>query len=522
MLYDSIPQAQPKRKLEPTMSTEITTGAARKKDKSGKAEQPIPEVMQVDPTPSTGTADIAKDLQRISSMCDQLLTKDAVSVVPVTGGSQKAGEQSVPQSPIVELPPTPQTERPQPELTVASAPVAPVSPGVERKEKPVVKKTVNKGKTTDLSGSIKKVENEPKVDTPQKVEEKVERQISDEGAAAANKDRRKSKILETAEKFQQQNNQNNEKYKKFVIPGVSVGSFKKDFEKKATIGPLERKQRSIENASRQTSHEEVGSGSQTPQEDMRLPPLPPTPPRSGSGGQVMKSHSNEVEQSGSRSSIGSFSLEEARRSMENSIALLKQAKTDSGKEVDQLCAKTEAVAVTPANVPQSATAEGEDDDALTMSEREKKLKTAREIISNAIPRLGGGIRRPPVPYGANGRTASGTIATGFSKPVRLETPASAPVISNEQQPSYTPVPSSGKRSLFVSRGPFSWRSVIVFFLHNLTQQTLILLILLAQNFLTLVNITYRLKGPQYVILFAQLFSFPLQLWTKFRLIIILI
>lgn len=455
------------------MSTEISTGAARKKDKSGqtvKSDKPILEAMQTETVSQPpAPVDIAKDLQRISNMCDELLSKSDLDPIDQTNNKQPQGQcQSVPQSPIVEMPPTPQTEPPRLDLSLPVQPLdQPASPqplvvaAVEKKEKPVVKKTVNKGKTTDLSGSIKKTETIEASEKLQKkpVEEKpvVERKnsIPDE-AAVANKERRKSKILETAEKFQLQNNQNNEKYKKFVIPGVSVGSFKKDFEKKATIapnastiGPMERKQRSIEqqSASRQTSHEEVteptsGSGPHTPQDEPRLPPLPPTPPHSTA---VTKSRSDEVEQSGSKSSVSSFSLEDARRSMENSIALLKQAKTDSGKDMDQMVAKAETVSASSIGGA-TTTTEGEDD-ALTMNEREKKLKTAREIISNAIPRLGGGIRRPPMPYGANGRTASGTLATGYSKPVRLvEAPGSAPVTQSEQPPSF--ISSSGKR-LFV-------------------------------------------------------------------------
>lgn len=351
----------------------MTTGAARKKDKQTQPPpSPVPEAMDITPSPPPSEKSpevLSKNLEKINDMCDELLKG----------------------------PEPPKVEKPEAKPEAAKIEVK-AEEKEKEKERPTVKKVFNKGKTADLSGAIKKAE-EPKA-------EKVKVERKNSLPEDLKPERRKSRILETAEKFQSMNNQNNEKYKKFVIPGVSVGSFKKEFERKAsitsptaaTIGPMERKQRN----------------SESQDEDVVKPKSADEPKE-----ELLK-------ESDSKSSVGSFSLEDARRSMENSIALLNQAKAgDSGKEVDQLCAKTEEIVVV-----------GED-------EREKKLKNAREIISNAIPRLGGG-RKPPTPFGANGRTQSGNLATGFSRPVKLgdSPPTTTPTAVGE--PPVFPTPSKGK------------------------------------------------------------------------------
>lgn len=115
-------------------------------------------------------------------------------------------------------------------------------------------------------------------------------------------------------------------------------------------------------------------------------PLSPSDEKIGT--RDAKLESEEVKESDSKSSVSSFSLEEARRSMENSIAMLSKVRPEANT-VDQLCAKTETVSMSDVN------------------ERERKLKNAREIISNAIPI--GRLRKPPMPFGANGRSATGGI-----------------------------------------------------------------------------------------------------------------
>uniref|UniRef100_A0A336L961 CSON005302 protein n=1 Tax=Culicoides sonorensis TaxID=179676 RepID=A0A336L961_CULSO len=433
--------AQPKRKLEPTMSVENATGAARKKDKP--AEAPIPETMDVEQSPKESPIveqkpsepekeptqeEISKDLAKINSMCDELLNSS------VSKPAEKQEKEKVPQ--ISKKESTPKVE----EKKESPAPKAD-APTIEKK---TVRKTFNKGKTVDLSGTIDKATDATKDSTSSNKKATVERKNSlpDESAIKAG-DRRKSRILETAEKFQSMNNQNNEKYKKFVIPGVSVGSFKKEFERKAsitasTVGPMERKQRNSESSSRQNSQEDPVVNQETSVEDNKQPV-------------VSTNKAQSVKESDSKSSVGSFSLEDARKSMENSIALLKKERSDSEKEL--IAAKQQSVPVQQESVNNgSATttttttkSSGSGDG---LSERERKLKNAREIISNAIPRLGGGsstsaIRRPPMPFGSNGRTPSGNLATGYSKPVRLgdnstnSSANSTPTTQLEHPPSYT-------------------------------------------------------------------------------------
>lgn len=62
------------------------------------------------------------------------------------------------------------------------------------------------------------------------------------------------------------NNQNNEKYKKFSIPGVSVGNFKKEFERKASLTQAEpRKLLEKRESLDQSSDSQVNSSSAVPQ-----------------------------------------------------------------------------------------------------------------------------------------------------------------------------------------------------------------------------------------------------------------
>lgn len=400
---------------------ENATGAARKKDKP--AEEPIPEAMDVESAPTeTKTqqepveeptpADITKDLAKINSMCDELLN------------AKKPSEKSEGEPLKKEA-----TLKKEAEKAKDSIPAPKADTAAVEKKSPV-RKTFNKGKTVDLSGTIDKATDATK-EAGKKATLERKNSLPDESAIKAG-DRRKSRILETAEKFQSMNNQNNEKYKKFVIPGVSVGSFKKEFERKAsitsaTVGPLERKQRNSESTSRQNSQEDSVPETNVTEDVTATTSKQPA---------VVSPKSQNIKESDSKSSVGSFSLEDARKSMENSIALLKKEKSDSEKEIKQPV----AAATTPTTPEQPNTGDG-------LSERERKLKNAREIISNAIPRLGGGsstsaIRRPPMPFGTNGRTPSGNLATGYSKPVRLgdisatTSANSTPTTMPEQPPTF--------------------------------------------------------------------------------------
>lgn len=242
----------------------------------------------------------------------------------------------------------------------------------------VIKKFVNKHKTVDLVNVIGQIE--PDETSP------VKNQISPESAISTapnagqhfvrkcslqdesplnkfNAERRKSRILETAEKFQQMNAANTntgDKSKKLIIPGVSVGSFKKEFERKASSGTGSQVQ-------------QLTAGERRALEQVAAAAAVANSIEENENENAPSEYSDvTVEASDSKASVSSFSLDEARRSMENSIALLKQAQTESSKDVNQLCAKTENIHVSDSQNLKST------------NDRERKLMNARAIIGNAI------------------------------------------------------------------------------------------------------------------------------------------
>lgn len=201
----------------------------------------------------------------------------------------------------------------------------------------------------------------------------------EETTEPASTERRKSRILETTEKFQAALAAA-EKPRKISIPGVNIDVHKKEFERKAslidtippTIVPPE-KRHIINSDSIDEEAPIIGSRKTSGIAGTDIEGIKEVPEEYAASTASHEENEMEEKLSQSDSKGSNVSLEDARRSMENSIALLKQAKNESNSDVDQLCAKTENVAVT-------------NDDA---GERQKKLKNAREIIGNAIPRLSG-------------------------------------------------------------------------------------------------------------------------------------
>lgn len=369
------PAQQPKRKPETTISSESVIGdasvGARKRDKPSdqlkntQSKSSISEIMDVDESEKERPNE--KRIAELSS----------TTLADVNNAIHDAAEQ-------------PRTIVPKQTIAntiieeVASVPLQ--SSATENEPAKTIIKKCTKTKTTDLC------EENAAPTAKQQQPPMLERRDSlPDDNAKASTERRRSRILETAEKFQATTGAA-EKPKKIVIPGVSVGSHKKEFERKASltsstlppITPTEKRHLinsdSIEQPYPQSSGSRKGSliGSAPNDDDdakqapgeyaIREESSSHTVNSSGSGDRVSK-----LVQSDSKSS--NLSLEEARRSMENSIALLNQAKTESNSDVDQLCAKTESVAVST--------------DADASGDRQKKLK-AREIIGNAIPRLGMG------------------------------------------------------------------------------------------------------------------------------------
>lgn len=428
------PMQQTKRKLESTVSTENATGGAKKKEKAisssndisvdpSKSKLSIPEVMEIDIEKSSSpivvddekkqeeeikqenVEDVQESLKKIEELCDELMEKT---------DKTKVDEQ-----------PPKQTEAPtlKPDEVKKEA--------IKKISSPV-KRDMVKHKTLDLSSALsslsKDTENSTSSTTstpsstaasPQQHTKSVqqiksvERQNSlpDDGAATTPTkpvaEKRRSRILETAEKFQNMNNQNNEKYKKFSIPGVSVGNFKKEFERKASI--TDAKKTSVEKRDLNENNNEIKKPIQDSTQSEKIKDA--AAPAAAKTNSIVKQSStastlsrtdDDINQSDSKSSVASFSIEEAKRSMENSIALLQKARNESqSKDVDNLCAKTESFTLQPSLTPSPVN----DMDI----DRQRKLQAAREIIGNAIPpsRLFG-IRKPPI-YGLHGRSVSGGV-----------------------------------------------------------------------------------------------------------------
>lgn len=378
--------APPKRKLESTVSTENATGGAKKKEKPindvkcDPSRHSIPEVMEVDPepqkTPSVESSpkeeektNVQESLKKIEELCDELMEKT---------DKKKPDENKVSAAPSAKT----EAVKKDPTKKIASP----------------MKRDMVKHKTSDLSGALTSISNEPEVAVPkQAVVEESKEILLEDGSIVKPTEKRRSRILETAEKFQNMNNQNNEKYKKFSIPGVSVGNYKKEFERKASLTQigeprkLFEKRESVDQTSENNG--QANSTVQPQKVNNVMEKSNSLEKASSTTSTASRNDDDQINQSDSKSSVHSFTLEDARRSMENSIALLQKAKTESqSKEMDQLCSKTESVALSPEE-----------------SERERKLRAAREIIGNAIPpsRLIG-VRKPPV-YGLHGRSVSGSV-----------------------------------------------------------------------------------------------------------------
>uniref|UniRef100_A0A182K3W9 Protein kinase domain-containing protein n=1 Tax=Anopheles christyi TaxID=43041 RepID=A0A182K3W9_9DIPT len=483
--------AQTKRKLETTVSTENATGAVKKKDKAdppSPAQARIPEDMDVEEATVAGASmtstmgeqeqsivaepkqppqeeqptesakpgetnkfeaqEVLEDLQNLENMCDELLLEAAAQPQPherAEGSTNGVGvpvTETAPQAPLKQS-----VSSVRAKLEKLEKGETDPKPVVPTTAIPAVRKIFGKNKTTDLTSAINEVnarkgENQPvggMGGTTHRSASSVERKNSlPDESLARTAERRKSRILETAEKFQNMNQQpsGGEKFKKFVLPGggvPTVGNYKKEFERKTGLNtsstftkPPAPQSATLEQRKRSDQFEQ-----EQQERDDSAGSTPGTPPFVGStknlanyqqqqqtyGEHIRSTESpplaatksdDEVKESDSKSSVGSFSLEDARRSMENSIAMLNRAKPNESSapstptSIDQLCARTESVSMV------------ED------YERERKLKNAREIIGNAIPI--GRLRKPPMPFGANGRSTTGTL--GINKPYRMgsETP----------------------------------------------------------------------------------------------------
>ncbi|KAH8318048.1 hypothetical protein KR074_003620 [Drosophila pseudoananassae] len=428
---------QTKRKLQPTVSTENAAGTtAKKKEKPANSsfvisseggapslaplteappaiappaivppnemlmetESSVPEAEQA-PAPSFSQ----KDMQAVGDLCEQLMGESPASVpAPV----------SVPGPAPTPIAVARQATRGKLDA-VAETPE-------EKDATKVIKKFVNKHKTADLVNAINESASKAAPPAPAAAPPFVRKcSLQDESTLNKfNAERRKSRILETAEKFQPPPTVATptaapEKPKKLSIPGVSVGSFKKEFERKATNPPTS----SGPTPGELRAQEQVAAAAAAAQEAEALATPPASPPEAGPP---------NLEASDSKNSVASISLDEARRSMENSIALLLQAQNESSKEVDQLCAQTETIGVS--------------DHPPKTEERERKLKNARAIIGNAIQPASPGAEGPPTPPGSvKTSTASITLKSATLPRRKINAKADVqldikPPIPEPQQP----------------------------------------------------------------------------------------
>ncbi|KQS39324.1 uncharacterized protein Dere_GG17493, isoform B [Drosophila erecta] len=375
---------QTKRKLQPTVSTENAAGTtAKKKEKPANSSfviskdgaplteapptiiEPQATLMEAEtianipeelPVPSYSQ----KDMQAVGDLCEQLMGDGTNSTTTTAAPA----------------PPTPPAPTPVARQATRGKLDAVVETPEEKDATKVIKKYVNKHKTAELVNAINESASKAAAPVSAVAPPPFVRKCSLQDESTLNKfnaERRKSRILETAEKFQPPPPvaaAAPEKPKKLSIPGVSVGSFKKEFEKKATNPPTAEGPTPGE----LRAQEQVAAAAAAAQEAEALNTPPPSPVVAQS-----------LEGSDSKNSVASISLDEARRSMENSIALLLQAQNESSKEVDQLCAQTETIGVS---------------EPATQQERERKLKNARAIIGNAIQPASPGIEGPPTPPGA--------------------------------------------------------------------------------------------------------------------------
>lgn len=322
----SMAQQQVKRKPENTISTESMTGA-RKRDKpteqvkGTQSKLSISEVMDVDETAQNEEHTEKSITDLSSSTLPEVVNEQIEKDEKKASKSKKKGEKN--DTIIEEVPPN------QLQKTLTS--------------EPKTAKNFAKTKTTDLSEVARKPP------SPQ------EERIPDEPVPKPSTERRKSRVMETAERFEPATAPV-EKPKKFVVPAKKEVERKISAPQPTTTSFADKQQKTASNLPQQSSEKTLNDISKVKVEMASA----------NSSGQ-------EVDLTKSDSKTSTLSLEEARRSMENSIALLNQAKIESSNEVDQLCAQTENVAVSTKH-----------DDG----ERQKKLKHAREVIGSRLSGMG--------------------------------------------------------------------------------------------------------------------------------------
>lgn len=310
------PAAQPKRKLETTMSMDMAIGAKKKE----RAEQMKTNLSK----PSM----IAEQMDVVESIEPQLNSEPVVeepTQFEVQNVHRGVIELEENMSDAQILPP----EEKQVEAAAAGEPAVVTA-------KP--QKSISKTKTAEVVIPTDEVSPQIKNDPEQQPERK--NSLPDESS-----ERRKSRIFETAEKLQSLASQNQEKpTSKFPSSGAvgSVNNFKKEFERRASltsttaptavtpVTPPEKK------SPEKSPEKLIAATVEKPPNPVPVPtpvelkptpvvapaPLPPPPAPVPIQSNESFLSDTTLQSNDSKTSLQNFSLEEARRSMENSIALL--------------------------------------------------------------------------------------------------------------------------------------------------------------------------------------------------------
>ncbi|XP_018049346.1 PREDICTED: uncharacterized protein LOC108687852 isoform X2 [Atta colombica] len=285
-----------KRKLETTPSMDETTAAgvkrkerSRRKEKSDEREPrtyrsssrhhsaPIPnsiseEAMEVDPT-AIVTVPMSKtvDFEKIEAACLELIeeskerspNKEKSKTQLITEYQQPREPMSIEGAQICEINQKPSNEQNKAQQKRTKSPNKSLYEDVEKTASENMNKIANEiafKKSDNLESKVSNksdtsVTNETSQDTQQfestenefkKLKEKalsLDSELSNEVTNVVSSvkpvERRRSKIFETAEKFNQlSSTAENEKPKKIFIPGVNVGGAKRAFERKASLSAI--------------------------------------------------------------------------------------------------------------------------------------------------------------------------------------------------------------------------------------------------------------------------------------------
>lgn len=310
--------AQPKRKLETTMSMDMAIGA-KKKDRADQLKT------------NMSKQSIAEQMDVVESLEPQL--SEPVVEEPTHGEVETVHRG------VIEL-----------EENMSDAHLLPPEDPPVVESPTIATETVAAAADSEVSSAAVNV---PQADLPPR-----KTSLPEDSSLGQSGERRRSRIFETAEKLQSLATQNQDKpTSKFPSSGAvgSVNNFKKEFERRASLtstvpsSPPPPQSLSTSNSgetrSPEKSPEDVAAVIDKPIVAAEVkPPLPPhpvhhqkqqqiaegaAPPSPKSPISTVPIQSNEsfrsdttLHSNDSKTSLHNFSLEEARRSMENSIALL--------------------------------------------------------------------------------------------------------------------------------------------------------------------------------------------------------